>query len=1245
MVNNKTKGRIKMLEQLNKKAIFRFVSLVVIGTFIFSNIASANIISSSEIRKNAVKKTDTTLKIGTDLSNFDGAVISGDVLTLERKSSLFRNGVEPVNPRAVIEDVDVETSVMTAANLVQEGLRGAALGLDPKKDKEKITGIKNAADGTAKGIYQRIIQDSNLILVVRVSEGMGRDEVTESFMANEVVVPNALLGELKDIGKAIEAGSTQYTSKTGKVYTIKNAIIDVIEGTNAFVSNVGGKELKDLKNSESGATSVIVMSDGILLGNCPDIYADGIFTLVPKDKRQGFIDEPLDPELTASDPGKIESVLKRIAEANGIGIGDLAVVLMDRPREAQRLAALKELQNKYPGLEITTILDGTVAPSLLSTFGRKEGKHKIVMTVGGAPEVFLNTVVASVFKSEGALASIRIYSKNVNKTADGKEAQDLNRRYAFDSNERKELNNLRPADAEAIFSGSKLFTQEDVRGDVEGSFSFITNNGVFNIQGAERVAEDKIKVNLMRIGKINGQPAAWISEKIIDTTKDIMQNFITSIADDQPLLNFASTEAVMEALKGIVEVAPTGVKIVDEGRLREYLIDQLVYDATFNPDKNVVDLCRKLIRDIAMSEGVTSDSVYNLYVQKAHDPRQWTVPAINIRGMGYNTARAVFTSAVANNVGPFILEIAKSEIGYTSQRPAEFTTSILAAAIKEGYRGPVYLQGDHFQITAKDYAGNPEKARGDIKKLIREAIEGGFYQIDLDMSVLVDWSKPTADEQQRNNYTETALLTAYVRGLEKELGLDKKGIVVNLGGEIGEIGMGLEKGKERNSTVEDLRAFMNGYLAELKRLSQELGYELKPITKVAVQTGTKHGGVRDAQGKITQAKVSFNTLAELGRAVREYGMAGVVQHGASTLPEAYFTVFAGKQVPEGMTIDESLLNEASKTVLGSNPVAEVHLATAYQDTTMDHQEFPQSLLEQIKSFILLKNPPKEGQDPNKVFVDNRKNAWGPFKVQVWNLPANIQKAIRDSLGKQFDTVFKNLGVTVVRDTYIQAVDATVYKTTSVRYSNFISTIKEYKETNKGAVVMGANAIFENGGSVTALNELKQTGVYKVVVWAQDEKAVETLKVMGIGETDIKYTKDLNDVLTNLEKTGIAYQKITLVVSPLDRVNINLDKIQSLGVKVRNLQTPKAKEDAKINSMPLVIAQAIASIADDDYITNKFEELSQVYSESGQISSADLKNLNALTSIVFDMPLVQLTKEEDKEALQAQITYAETVSKI
>src|SRR4030095_12697719 len=100
-----------------------------------------------------------------------------------------------------------------------------------------------------------------------------------------------------------------------------------------------------------------------------------------------------------------------------------------------------------------------------------------------------------------------------------------------------------------------------------------------------------------------------------------------------------------------------------------------------------------------------------------------------------------------------------------------------------------------------------------VSDLALEAIGAGFYNIDIDASTLVDLDLPTLFEQQKTNYVLTAELTELIRKHQPP------GITVSVGGEIGEVG-------GRNSTVEDLHAFMNGYLAEIKRRSKATGREL-----------------------------------------------------------------------------------------------------------------------------------------------------------------------------------------------------------------------------------------------------------------------------------------------------------------------------------------------------------------------------------------------------------------------------------
>src|SRR4029079_9509004 len=89
--------------------------------------------------------------------------------------------------------------------------------------------------------------------------------------------------------------------------------------------------------------------------------------------------------------------------------------------------------------------------------------------------------------------------------------------------------------------------------------------------------------------------------------------------------------------------------------------------------------------------------------------------------------------------------------------------SVLAGAIAAGWRGPVFLQGDHYQFNAKKYATDPEGMTEEIRRACRMAIEAGYRNIDIDSSTLVDLSKPTVDEQQRENYRRAAELTALIR--------------------------------------------------------------------------------------------------------------------------------------------------------------------------------------------------------------------------------------------------------------------------------------------------------------------------------------------------------------------------------------------------------------------------------------------------------------------------------------------------
>src|SRR5689334_1145474 len=322
-------------------------------------------------------------------------------------------------------------------------------------------------------------------------------------------------------------------------------------------------------------------------------------------------------------------------------------------------------------------------------------------------------------------------------------------------------------------------------------------------------------------------------------------------------------------------------------------MDKLARMAVFG-DSEERDSARWLIWELGQEVGVRAASIQELYMARGRgEIHGFTVPAINVRGMAYDTARSIFRTAVRMKAGAFVLEIARSEIAYTDQRPAEYVAVMLAAALREGFRGPVFIQGDHFQVNAKKFAADRRTEVDAVKALANEAIHAGFYNIDIDTSTLVDISKPTLDEQQKLNYEVGADLISTVRELEPE------GITISVGGEIGEVGT-------HNSTVEELRAYMDG-------LNRTLQRGVEGVSKISVQSGTSHGGVVLADGSIADVKLDLDTLERLSKVAREeYGLAGAVQHGASTLPDSAFHNFPKRET------------------------AEIHLATNFQNMLFDH---------------------------------------------------------------------------------------------------------------------------------------------------------------------------------------------------------------------------------------------------------------------------------------------------------------------
>jgi len=420
-----------------------------------------------------------------------------------------------------------------------------------------------------------------------------------------------------------------------------------------------------------------------------------------------------------------------------------------------------------------------------------------------------------------------------------------------------------------------------------------------------------------------------------------------------------------------IEIIGDKAEIKDLDFFKKSAADNLVDNLLLSHSDHLKNICHWVVFEAANKFGIIPTSIQTLYEARArHNLTHFTVPAINLRTLTYDSARAVFRAAEKINAGPFIFEIAKSEIGYTEQRPLEYSSFVILAAIREGFRGPVFIQGDHFQVKAKNFLQDRDREVNQLQDMISEAIQAGFYNIDIDSSTLVDLSKSTIDEQQKLNYEICALLTKFIRELQP------KGIEISIGGEIGEVG-------GKNSTPEELHAFMRGYISMMQGITG--------ISKISIQTGTTHGGIILPDGSMEKAKIDFDTLKVLSQIARtEFGMAGAVQHGASTLPKDAFHHF-----PE-------------------YECAEIHLATQFQNIVYDC--LPSSLKDEIYAW-LHKNCSDEKrpeQNDEQFIYKTRKKALGPFKRQIYSLPHDIKNKISSALEEEFSFLFEKLSLNDTR---------------------------------------------------------------------------------------------------------------------------------------------------------------------------------------------------------------------------------------
>src|SRR3990170_8283546 len=175
------------------------------------------------------------------------------------------------------------------------------------------------------------------------------------------------------------------------------------------VDPIDGTRLLALGRGNSIAT-VALAERGSMFRPGPFVYMDKI-AVGPEAKGVIDLDAP------------VEVNLKAVARVKAADVGDLTVMILDRPRHEQLIRAVRQA-----GARIALITDGDVAGALMTAW--PNSGIDVLVGVGGAPE---GVLAACALKCMGGEIQGRLYARSSEEAALGsREGWDLERRLDMD---------------------------------------------------------------------------------------------------------------------------------------------------------------------------------------------------------------------------------------------------------------------------------------------------------------------------------------------------------------------------------------------------------------------------------------------------------------------------------------------------------------------------------------------------------------------------------------------------------------------------------------------------------------------------------------------------------------------------------------------------------------------------------------------------------------------------------------------
>lgn len=436
---------------------------------------------------------------------------------------------------------------------------------------------------------------------------------------------------------------------------------------------------------------------------------------------------------------------------------------------------------------------------------------------------------------------------------------------------------------------------------------------------------------------------------------------------------FLGMKHLCESMHGIIAANKEGgLDLLIPRMFRGEMVDRLAMTAAIGDSDEVRHLARIIIRSAAMSHNIWCDSIQPLYkVMSRGKTKPLTIPAFNMRGLTYFIARSIFRVARRDKVGPFIFELSPAEMYHTGQTPLEYTTAVLAAALREHYEGPVFMQGDHFSPDGIHFGSDPDSLGPDLESLIKDSIDAGFYNFDLNGIQLTE-SHNTNTDPDFSQQTENM-----VQNIELLNRLQPRNIVVN-------IGTGIANTADVNTSVNSVRKF----LQSLADAIAESGLKTS-VSKFKIQAGTSEKSVDDPDENAASKELDFSQLQALSDVVKnEFSLAGTV-------------------IPITSIESENVFNK-----LADCGVVEIHLGTELQNLIFDHSRFPAGLREEIHSFLETEYPDTRQPDwsDQLFYFKKRIRAWKHFKRTLWTLDHRTRSVMCSYLEDKFALLFEGLNL-------------------------------------------------------------------------------------------------------------------------------------------------------------------------------------------------------------------------------------------